>query len=238
MELDVDRPAGARDDRNPDAAGYADDEGEPDGRRLRRARNRDAVVDALLDLFREGVLNPSTDEIAERAGLSPRSLFRYFDDVEDLTRAALARAESRTLPLLVIRADVDDPLEVRVDALVAQRMALFGAFGRAASVSRLRAPFQPVVAEGLADHRRFLADQVRRILGPELERLEPDVAELRLAAADVLTSFEAYQLLVEARHLDAGRAAAAMRAGILGLLALAPDASRSGSAAAGAGAAR
>ena len=52
-----------------------------DGRRARRDRNRVAVVDSLLALYAEGDLNPSTDAIALRAGLSPRSLFRYFDDL-------------------------------------------------------------------------------------------------------------------------------------------------------------
>ena len=47
-----------------------------DGRRLRRERNRDAVIEALLDLFGEGNLQPSTDEIAVRSGVSARSLFR------------------------------------------------------------------------------------------------------------------------------------------------------------------
>ena len=37
-----------------------------DGRRARRDRNRDAVVDALLELYHEGRLDPSSDEIATR----------------------------------------------------------------------------------------------------------------------------------------------------------------------------
>ncbi|HRE00682.1 MAG TPA: TetR family transcriptional regulator, partial [Ilumatobacteraceae bacterium] len=62
-----------------------------DGRRGRRDRNRDAVVDALLTLYHDGVLEPSADAIAEQAGLSARSLFRYFDDLDDLQRAAVER---------------------------------------------------------------------------------------------------------------------------------------------------
>ncbi|MBV8463124.1 MAG: helix-turn-helix transcriptional regulator, partial [Acidimicrobiales bacterium] len=72
---------------------------ETDGRRRRRLTNRGTVVDALLDLYREGNLRPSTDEIAERAGLSPRSLFRYFEDVDDLAGAAVNRAQLRALPV-------------------------------------------------------------------------------------------------------------------------------------------
>ena len=44
-----------------------------DGRHLRRQRNRDAVVAALLELYGEGNLDPTTDEVAQRSGLSARS---------------------------------------------------------------------------------------------------------------------------------------------------------------------
>ena len=60
---------------------------EVDGRRLRRDQNREAVLDALVALFHEGIYQPSTNDIAERAGISPRSVFRYFEDVDDLNRA-------------------------------------------------------------------------------------------------------------------------------------------------------
>ncbi|HQZ33105.1 MAG TPA: TetR family transcriptional regulator, partial [Ilumatobacteraceae bacterium] len=69
-----------------------------DGRHARRDRNRLAVVDAMLLLYAAGNLEPSSDEIAERAGLSPRSLFRYFDDLDDLVRVAISRQYERLLP--------------------------------------------------------------------------------------------------------------------------------------------
>ena len=70
-----------------------------DGRHARRDRNRLAVVDAILALFSEGNFEPTSDQIAERAGLSPRSLFRYFDDLEDLNRVAIARQFERVRQL-------------------------------------------------------------------------------------------------------------------------------------------
>ena len=100
-----------------------------DGRQLRRERNREAVVEALLDLYREGNLRPSTEEIATRAGLSPRSLFRYFDDVDDLTRTAVRHQHERAQHLVPIGAGPHEPLADRVDTLVAQRFRLFDAVG-------------------------------------------------------------------------------------------------------------
>jgi len=168
---------------------------ETDGRRLRRAVNREAVVDALLDLYQEGNLRPGTDEIAERAGISPRSLFRYFEDADDLAGEAITRQTARALPLVHVDVDAAAPFEDRVRALVDQRFRLFDAVGQAAQVSRLRAPFQPRVAATLAESRRFLRSQLRTLFAGELEALGDVLAERALASADVLAGFESYQLL-------------------------------------------
>lgn len=166
-----------------------------DGRHLRRDRNREAVVDALLELYREGSLDPSSAEIAERAGLSPRSLFRYFDDVDDLCQAAIAEQQRRVLPVTVIDARPDQPLDLRIEVLVAQRIAVFEAMGPAGTVSRLRAPFQPLVATELAQARALFRAQIKRLFAPELASMGDAIAATAMACADVLCSFEAYQLL-------------------------------------------
>src|ERR1700689_2883238 len=89
-----------------------------DGRRLRRDRNREAVVDALLDLYSEGNLRPSTAEIAERAGISPRSLFRYFEGAAALAGEAVTGHLGRAIPPLPLGLRADAPFEDRVSALV------------------------------------------------------------------------------------------------------------------------
>jgi AcrR family transcriptional regulator len=191
----------------PDPAGRADEGGATtDGRQLRRERNRGAVVDALLDLYREGNLQPGTEEIAARSGLSPRSLFRYFEDVDDLIRTAIRHQEHRVLHLVPIDVGPDRPLAVRVEALVAQRFRLFEAVGHAASVARLRSPFQPVLAEEVHQHRVFLRSQISALFGPELSVMDKASGEAVLAAADVLTSFESCQLLLQAQSLSPTRA--------------------------------
>src|SRR3954469_10856930 len=73
-----------------------------DGRSLRRERNREAVIEAFLVLVREGNFDPGGAEIAERAGVSHRSVFRYFDDLADLMMTAIAREVERSLPLATI----------------------------------------------------------------------------------------------------------------------------------------
>ena len=95
-----------------------------DGRRVRRHYNREAVIDALIELFHEGDYAPASAVVAERAGLSPRSLFRYFDDIDDLTHAAIDRLMAAARPLVALGVDQSAPLAVRIEKLVESRIRL------------------------------------------------------------------------------------------------------------------
>lgn len=175
-----------------------------DGRTARRERNRNDVVDALLGLYGEGNLDPSSEQIAERAALSARSLFRYFDDLGDLARAAIERQMKRIGDLAQIRTDPSWPLALRLQYLVSGRMAFHAAMGPIGQVARIRAPFQPVIAIELNEGRARWRDQFSVIVAPELAAMTSARAASVSAAADVLLSFESYQLL---RH-DQGLASA------------------------------
>ncbi len=188
-----------------------------DGRRLRRDRNRDAVVDAMLELYRDGILAPSSDEIAERAGLSPRSLFRYFDDLDDLVRAAITRQHDRVRPALQITVTVDASFQDRVRALVEQRLRLFDAISSVGVVSRLRAPFQPLIATELAQARSSLRGQIQRLFAAELAEIGSAAVGV-LAAVDVICSFEGYQLMRQDQRLSRAGTAAALGEAISRLL--------------------
>src|SRR5690606_34994653 len=116
-----------------------------DGRSLRRDRNREAVVAALLDLYREGDLTPSTEAIAARAGISARSLFRYFEDAEALVRTAIARQQQHLAPLMAVEIPTSRPLAHRVDRFVDARVRLLEGMGEVGRVARSLAPRQPLV---------------------------------------------------------------------------------------------
>ncbi len=193
-----------------------------DGRHLRRERNREGVVDALLELYGEGNLDPSSAEIAERAGSSPRSLFRYFDDVDDLCSEAIRRHEGRIRQHVTLSAGPDDPLEARIAALVAARVALYEATGPVGQVARMRAPFQPLIAAELAQGRTFLRNQVRRLFAVELATLEAGRAAALLAAADVLSSYESFRLMRDAQGHSTARVAQLLEESLRALFASAP----------------
>jgi AcrR family transcriptional regulator len=168
---------------------------EVDGRRARRQQNRAAVLDALAELYSEGTYEPSAAEIAERAGLSPRSLFRYFDDVDDLNRATIDQQLERARPLLAVDARPDDPTATKVERLVEARLRLYDAIAPVARAARICAWRHPVLAEQIATTRSYLCHQLERLFAAELDALGPQRAGAALAAVDALCSFEAVELL-------------------------------------------
>jgi AcrR family transcriptional regulator len=168
---------------------------EADGRRARREQNRMAVLRALVELHHEGSYDPGTARIAERAGLSPRSLFRYFDDVDDLNRAAIEHQLELAKPLLPVDAEPIDPTEHKARRLAEARARLFEAIAPAARAARVCAPRHPVIGAQIDQARAFYRSQLRKLFEPELAALRPDRAGAALAAADVVCSFESYDLL-------------------------------------------
>src|SRR3954468_21815765 len=55
-----------------------------DGRAARSVRTRRAIVDAMRALHHEGDLRPTAPRVADRAGVSVRTVWQHFDDLEAL----------------------------------------------------------------------------------------------------------------------------------------------------------
>ena len=188
--------------------------GEVDGRRLRREQNRDAVIDALVALFHEGVYQPSTNDIAERAGISPRSVFRYFEDVDDLNRAAIESLLSKARPLLDVGVEPGDPTRIKIERVVEARVHLYETIAPAARAARISAHRHPVVAAQVDDARRYLRHQLRLLFAPELH---DDRAE-RFPAVDALCAFETYELLRSDQGLNRSKTVSALIEALTALL--------------------
>lgn len=183
-----------------------------DGRRASRHRNLLAVVDAMLELFDEGNLDPGAQEVADRSGVSRRSVFRYFEDMETLGRAAIRRMHERLDQYATPVAANDAPLPERIAALTEQRINLYSRGAPAARVMRLRAPFRPLIREELERNRIMLDTQVANYFRPELDAIEAIPRGEILAALQVLFSFETFDGLVVRGRDEAGVAATVIRA--------------------------
>jgi AcrR family transcriptional regulator len=173
-----------------------------DGRRARRDRNREAVVDAFLDLFRQGDLKPSAAVVAERSGVSLRSVFRYFDDLDEMGRIAIERHAETVRPLLELPHIGEGDRSARIASLVEHRMTLHHHVAPVVRATLLRAPFQPVLAAGLEVRRKELHAQIEVHFAPELADIAPGRRWLIVDAVDVVMSFESAEQLLEHRQLS------------------------------------
>lgn len=189
-----------------------------DGRRARRDRNRETVVDALLELYREGEMAPTMARVADRSGVSHRSVFRYFEDLDELSRVAIERQQDSLAHLVDVPAIGEGPLAERIERLIESRLALYEQAAPVARVARMRAPTIAVIAEDLKRSRERLRRQIRAHFRPELTAA--DQADAVYAAAAVLCSLESIEMLRHDRGLSVEASAGALRAG---LTALFPD---------------
>jgi AcrR family transcriptional regulator len=170
--------------------GAADGPGEPvDRRRLRTERGRELVVTALLEFFDEGESQPGAARIAERAGVSERSVFRYFDDLDALAAEAVARQIGRTREVFA-PPSADGDLGRRIRALAEQRMAMHDRVSVVSAAGRRIEARAPSVAEAFASRRRLLRDQVEAQFAAELDRHHGRARTELLDAADAAASFE------------------------------------------------
>jgi len=189
-----------------------------DGRVRRAQRSDQAIVEAMLDLIGAGDVDPTAQQVAARAGVGIRTVFRRFSDMESLFGEMDARLTAAALPLL-LGGRPQGSLRQRAVALVRQRALFFeriGPYKRAATVKRRRSPF--------LDDRHA---QLVRVLREDLARWLPELHAAPWAASDgveLATSFEAWDRLRSDQRLGRARAQAAVERTVLALLdALARD---------------
>ena len=174
-----------------------------DGRTLRRTRNRDAVIASLLAMIREGDLHPGAADIAERAGVSHRSIFRYFDDLDDLVRTAIDVAFEQAEPL----GDIPEPgvgtLDQRIVNLVDARLRLFTFADGPMKVARMRANEIPSIDARIAEIAEYFCEQIRVHFANELAPIDAPHDEFLVEAIVSLTSYDVYS--VQQRFLGSSK---------------------------------
>ncbi len=169
------------------------------------------MIDSYLDLIAEGTERPTVAEVAERSGVSHRSVFRYFADKEDLIRSSIERQIKRIRPKLQLKLGPGAPLDDRIDHLLVRRFELFDALAPVARLMRLMASEAPAIGVELTRNRGLARQQIKWLFGPELDLMSPDHAEEVLGVIDVLCSFESGELFVGDLHFTQSRSIDAIR---------------------------
>jgi AcrR family transcriptional regulator len=159
-----------------------------DGRRRRSAASRDRIVTAMLALIEAGAITPRAEDVAARAGVGLRTVFRHFTDMETLYAEMTARLSAGYRMWLVPFESAD--WRGQLAETVERRLTTFERllpFKRAADAHRHESPVMQ------AEYRARLAAMRARLLSI----LPPEIAgnPARFEALDLLLSPEAWQRL-------------------------------------------
>lgn len=177
----------------------------PDGRRERSADSRRRILAAMVDLIESGLASPTAEAVAARAGVSLRTVFRHFEEMENLHLEIAALVFERVRPL------IDRPFTASgwpaiLHEAVEQRAEFFEAiapFKTAIDVHRHRSP---AIA---TQHRRFTAlsrDMLAAAFPADIVN-DRD----RFEAIQLLLSIEVWQRLRDQQGMTVADAAAAVR---------------------------
>lgn len=165
-----------------------------DGRTARAVRTRDSLVDATIALVEEGDLRPTAPRIAERAGVSVRSVFQHFDDLETLFSAVGSRVVER-LSKLIRPIDPAAPLARRVEEFVRQRCDVHEAVTPINRAAILQAPNSVTINRQFRDGHSFMTAHLAEVFAAELDASGPQRQDL-LDALLMVCSWSTWNLLV------------------------------------------
>src|SRR3954470_16711937 len=179
-----------------------------DGRAARSVRTRRAIVDAMRALHHEGDLRPTAPRVADRAGVSVRTVWQHFDDLE----ALLVEAGLRDLEIarsFVTPIDSALSAEQRVEALAEQRARMFEEMAPPWRAARLHAPFSAQIQSNRDVLMGLAREQVAELFAGETARAADP--ESLLDALHIASSWATWEAMRTDAHLGADRAKKALR---------------------------
>jgi AcrR family transcriptional regulator len=178
---------------------------ESDGRVLRGQRTKQAVVEAFLSLIEDGDPQPKARAIAARAGVSLRSVWQHFDDLETLYLAAGRRETEKVGPVMAT-VDLSLPTAERVAVFVSRRVEALETMAPVARAARLREPFSRQLQANRDQLKKRYRDWIEESFAPELTELSPEHHVDVVEAVLFTGSFSAWFALRDEQDLTVDRA--------------------------------
>ncbi|WP_372749642.1 TetR/AcrR family transcriptional regulator [Litorivivens sp.] len=167
-----------------------------DGRRQRTERSRAAIVSAAVDLVNEGVLIPTAQQIAERAGVGLRTFFRHFEDMSSLFVAVDESIRDEYIAL-TLGGDRKGTLDERIEHAVDRHAEVYEQNTNIALCTAAQRWKYEFLRKNYAKMQRGLRKDLDDWL-PELTQLDKAYRE----AVDAIASFEMWYRLREHQGLS------------------------------------
>jgi AcrR family transcriptional regulator len=172
-----------------------------DGRRLRSQDSKRKIVAAMLELVREGSIAPTAEEVAQRAHVGLRTVFRRFKDMESLYAEMSVAISEKVAP--VVNQELNDS---------DWRHNFVQLLDRRLQVYEIIRPYR-VASDALRFQSDILRNRHRQIVSDERERLIASLPDFVLQDATLIEglnaviSFDMWNQLRDDQKLDVTQAA-------------------------------
>jgi AcrR family transcriptional regulator len=188
-----------------------------DGREARAERTKKAVADALIDLIEDGDLRPTSKAIAERAGVSERTIFQHFADLETLFSTAARRLGERIVRKLEY-ISAEGPFEERIRIYLDELVYLQESMTPVRRASRLHEPFSPVLEHALRSWRDELRRGIDRVFSLELEHCAEETRQEIVEALALMATWSSWENMRQHSGMTVERARVVVERGFRALL--------------------
>jgi len=189
-----------------------------DGREARAERTKKAVADALVELIEDGDLRPTSKAIAERAGVSERTIFQHFADLETLFSVAARRLGERIVRKLEY-ISAEGPFEERIKIYLDEIVYLHESMTPIRRASRLHEPFSPVLEHALRSWRDELRRGIARVFGQELVEQPEETRREIVETLALVATWSSWENMRQHSEMPVDRARSVMARGFRALLA-------------------
>jgi AcrR family transcriptional regulator len=176
-----------------------------DGRRARSQASRSKIIRAMMDLIEAGDPDPSTANVAKKAGVGLRSLFRHFEDKDAIYREIDAALMKGYRPIIEAPYKSDDWRE-RLMELIERRC----------EIDEATAPYR-ISTTAMRQRSKFLKENFQRVHDTEKARLNSILpsqlhTDKPLGRSILIAmSFDTWRMLREDEHLSASETVEAVK---------------------------
>lgn len=171
-----------------------------DGRHKRRHRSRQRIVQAMIQLVQEGVVEPTAEKVSDLAGVTIRTVFRHFADMDSLYREISLEMEEQARNLFDGQLPGSNWSE-QLHHLIDRRVLIFE------NLMAMR-----IAAESLRHRSEFLSKDLQKFVSRTRSTLKNVLPEqlvndpICFESIDVILSFETWIRLRRDQRLTIRRA--------------------------------
>lgn len=166
-----------------------------DGRVARGERNTEAIVAALQKLYARGKYSPTVGEVAGLAGVTRRSIYNRFPDIESVAEELANRQLKQLSELFQRLPNAESPLAERVEEFAAQCAELFEQVGPVHRAAAIHAHRSQAIRRYMRKAQVRAAERVTRAFDAELSALSAAERARLQQALTLACSFEAWDRL-------------------------------------------